>query len=100
MTCENCKYYDVDYERGDDYEEEIKIYVCRKGHDIDFALRNICSDFKKYKPKKYIERDTIEQALDSCTSGIGNVVFWVFCVALTIGVVIGFCYLDNKWLED
>ena len=43
---------------------------------------------------------TIEQALDSCTSGIGNIMFWFFWMALTIGAVIGFCYLDNRWLED
>lgn len=39
MTCENCKYYDVDYEWDDDYEEEIEVDVCRKGHEIDFVLK-------------------------------------------------------------
>lgn len=58
MTCENCKYYDVDYEWDDDYEEEIEVDVCRKGHEIDFVLKNICPDFKKCKPMKYIEKDT------------------------------------------
>lgn len=58
MTCENCKYYDVDYEWDDDYEEEIEIDVCRKGHEIDFVLKNICPDFKKYKPRRYVEKDT------------------------------------------
>jgi hypothetical protein len=43
---------------------------------------------------------TIEQALDSCTFGDGNIVFWVFWIALTVGAVVGFCYLDNRWLED
>lgn len=58
MTCENCRYYDVDYEWDDDYGEEIEIDVCRKGHEIDFALKNICPDFKEYKPRRYVERDT------------------------------------------
>ena len=58
MTCENCKYYDVDYEWDDDYEEEIEVDVCRKGHEIDFVLKNICPDFKKCKPRRYVERDT------------------------------------------
>lgn len=43
---------------------------------------------------------TIKQALDSCTSGIGNIMFWLFWIILMIAIVIGFCYLDNRWLED
>lgn len=58
MTCENCRYYDVDYEWDDDYEEEIEICVCRKKHEVDFPLKNICEDFKECKPMKYIEKDT------------------------------------------
>lgn len=49
---------------------------------------------------RFFKDYTIEQALDSCTSGIGNIMFWVFWIILTIGSVIGFCYLDNRWLED
>ena len=37
VTCENCRYYDVDYEWDDDYEEEIEVNTCRKGHEIDCA---------------------------------------------------------------
>ena len=58
VTCENCRYYDVDYEWDDDYEEEIEVDTCRKGHEIDFALKNICPDFQESKPMKYIEKDT------------------------------------------
>lgn len=58
MICENCKYYDIDYEWDEDYDEEIEICSCRKGHEIDFALKNICPDFQKCKPMKYIEKDT------------------------------------------
>ena len=43
---------------------------------------------------------TIKQALDSCTSGIGNIMFWSFWIILMIAIVIWFCYLDNRWLED
>lgn len=49
---------------------------------------------------RFFKDYTIDQALDSCTSGIGNVVFWVFWIALMVGAVVGFCYLDNRWLED
>ena len=49
---------------------------------------------------RFFKGYTAEQALDSCTSGVGNVIFWALWIALTVGAVIGFCYLDNKWLED
>ena len=49
---------------------------------------------------RFFEDYKIEEALDSCTSDIGNVMFWALWMALIVGVVIGFCYLDNRWLED
>lgn len=48
----------------------------------------------------FYKNRTIDEALKSSTSGIGNIVFWVFWVLLTCGCVYGFCYLDNRWLED
>ena len=49
---------------------------------------------------RFFKDYTIEQALDSCTSGVGNVMFWALWIVLTVGTVVGFCYLDNRWLED
>lgn len=49
---------------------------------------------------RFFKDYTIEEALDSCTSDVENVMFWALWIALTVGAVIGFCYLDNRWLED
>lgn len=49
---------------------------------------------------RFFEDYTIDEALDSCTSGIANVIFWIIWVILTGGCVAGFYYLDNWWLED
>lgn len=49
---------------------------------------------------RFFKDYTIEQALYSCTSGVGNVMFWALWIVLTVGAVVGFCYLDNRWLED
>lgn len=49
---------------------------------------------------RFFKDYTIEQALDGCISGIGNIIFWVFWIMLTIWAVYEFCYLDNRWLED
>jgi hypothetical protein len=42
----------------------------------------------------------IEETLDIFTSGWELVLFWVAWVILIIGLVIGFYYIDNRWLED
>ena len=43
---------------------------------------------------------TIDQALEECTSDTGGMAFWAGWIALTGLCVYGFCYLDNRWLED
>lgn len=41
----------------------------------------------------------IEETVESLESGGGEIIFWIFWILLTVGVVFGFYYLDNKWLE-
>ena len=43
---------------------------------------------------------SIEETIERLESNWQLLVFWIFWVVLTGGCVIGFCYLDNKWLED
>lgn len=43
---------------------------------------------------------TIDEALKRCTSNIGIIIFWVFWLVLTAGLVYGFYYLENNWLEN
>lgn len=47
----------------------------------------------------YINK-TIEETIKSFESNWELVVFWIGWVVLTIGVVIVFYYIDNRWLED
>lgn len=42
----------------------------------------------------------IEETLDSFTSGWELILFWIVWVVLIVGSVIGFYYIDNRWLED
>ena len=42
---------------------------------------------------------TIDETVDSLTSSIGTVVFWILWIILIITVVFGFYYIDNRWLE-
>lgn len=48
----------------------------------------------------FYENWTIERTLKYCTSGGRNVAFWILWILLTGACVYGFCYLDNRWLED
>lgn len=41
----------------------------------------------------------IQECVDNLTSSVLNVVFWIVWIVLIVICVIGFCYLDNQWLE-
>lgn len=48
----------------------------------------------------FYDGQAIDEAVDFLTSNGGIWAFWIFWIILTCGVVIGFFYLDNRWLED
>lgn len=48
---------------------------------------------------QFHENMTIEELLESYTSHIGNILFWIFWIGLIVAVVFGFYYLENNWLE-
>lgn len=51
---------------------------------------------------KFIEAKGVNEAFEQmCSSSIVNtIVFWILWVILICAVVYGFCYLDNRWVED
>jgi hypothetical protein len=48
----------------------------------------------------FYKNDTIEDVLKSLKSNWQLVVFWIVWILLTGGLVVGFYYIDNYWLED
>lgn len=54
--CSVCKYCSVDYFFDEETGDEYPIYECTKGNETDLDFE--CKDFKKYKPRKYVEKDT------------------------------------------
>lgn len=44
--------------------------------------------------------NTIEETLDVLKTNWQIPVFWVFWIILMVAAVIGFYYIDNRWLED
>lgn len=56
MNCYSCKFYDTDYEF--DGEDEYEIGICEAGHDEYLESEDECPYFKKYRQRKYVEKDT------------------------------------------
>ena len=50
----------------------------------------------------FIEGMDLNEAIEyKCSmSQVGVIVFWAIWFILIIGAVFGFCYLDNRWIED
>lgn len=42
----------------------------------------------------------IDEAFEICTSGGGIILFWIMWIPLTVLLVCGFYYLDNRWLNN
>lgn len=48
----------------------------------------------------FYNKYNIQETIESLESEWQLVVFWIFWILLTVTCVCGFCYLDNRWLED
>ena len=48
---------------------------------------------------KFYKDQTIAEAIENLEKGSEIVIFWVLWILLIIGLVIGFYYLENKWLD-
>lgn len=47
----------------------------------------------------FYENKTIEETMDYLQTNIWTIIFWIFWVCLICGIVYGFFYLENRWLE-
>ena len=52
------------------------------------------------KDVKFYRDQTIQDAIDSLNFNGGIIAFWIAWVILIVGCVIGFYWIDNRWLED
>lgn len=48
----------------------------------------------------FYNNKTISETIEHLESGYEIVTFWIVWIVLTGGIVYGFYYLDNNWLED
>ena len=47
----------------------------------------------------FYNNQTISETIEDLESGYQIVIFWIFWVLLTGGLVVGFYYLENEWLD-
>lgn len=71
-TCFECKYCNSDFMCDED-GEEYEVSVCEKYWNEVNEMTDLCKDFKKYTPRKYVEKDTVCDLCD-CKSDICNLV--------------------------
>ena len=48
---------------------------------------------------KFYKDMNINDTVDHLQSNVGVIVFWIFWIILIGGIVFGFYYLDNRWLD-
>lgn len=48
---------------------------------------------------KFYQNQTIAETIEHLEAGTEIVLFWILWIFLTIGFVIGFYYLENRWLD-
>lgn len=47
----------------------------------------------------FYNNQTISETIESLESGMEIVIFWILWILLTAVIVVGFYYLDNRWLD-
>lgn len=48
---------------------------------------------------KFYKNQIIAETIENLETGVEIVIFWILWILLIIGLVIGFYYLENKWLD-
>lgn len=113
IHCDSIKFLGVDFHYGTigfpetyyidtidgGYHIRYKYYGCDTSYDGTIYAKLSGGTISE---AQFINGRNTEEAVDYMVgSGTASIVlFWVVWIVLTGGVVYGFCYLDNKWLED
>ena len=90
----------------DDYIDTIKTssYVRYKyygvGTEYTGTIYTVLTDNTISNNTPFYNGLNIDETIDHLESSVELVIFWIVWIIVIIAVVIGFYYLDNKWLED
>lgn len=113
IHCDSIRFLNTDFEYGRigfpgayhvdtikvSSEIRYKYYVC----DLAY-VGSIYADLRggTVNNAVFINEATVEGAVEHMVSksASGVVAFWIFWIVLTGAAIYGFCYFDNRWLED
>ncbi|WP_346961365.1 hypothetical protein [Clostridium sp.] len=84
----------------DTKKESSNIRYVYNGSPTEFKGTVYCN-LKKGSLSKigFYNKMNIEQVLKELDKDTWNIVFWIMWILLTIAIVIGFYYLENRWLD-
>ena len=114
LSCKKVTFLDIEFNYGqiysphrnyiktvyDKWDSDIRYLYYGSGTSYTGTIFTSLKDKTISKDTKFYNDMTIEEATEYLESGIGGlIVFWFFWIILIVGCVIGFYYLDNKWLE-
>lgn len=90
---------------GSEYIDTIKesSHIRYKYYGVDTEYKGTIYTSLKDKTisdkSRFYNNANIEKALEISTSNVPIVWFWILWIILTIVIVCGFYYIDNRWLE-
>lgn len=112
-TCSRISFLDNEFNYGTiPLPSAAYLTTIEKWHDVRYVY-HVCKDEyngtiyailadETIKQAQFINGMGVEDAVEyMCRSSVsGVVVFWIAWILLIVAAVYGFCYLDNRWVED
>ncbi len=113
IHCESIRFLGVDFDYGKiPFPDSYYLDTIKESSDTRFKYYAVDTSYqgaiyadlrdKTISDAVFVEGCNAREAEERLVSNgkAALVAFWIFWIALTGGAIYGFCYFDNKWLED
>ena len=109
--CEKISFLDVEFEYGKiDFPYEKYITTIKESSKIRYVYYGTGTEYvgtlyatltdDTIENTNFHVNKSIDETIEHLESVWELILFWIIWIPLTCGLVFGFYYLDNKWLED
>lgn len=110
MHCDKVTFLGIEFDYGQIYEPYMDyIDTVSGGYHVRYVYYGSKTEYKgtiftrldnhTVNKTRFYKDMSIGETVDHLQSNASVTVFWIFWIILIGGVVFGFYYLDNKWLE-
>lgn len=113
IHCNSIRFLDVDFDYGKiPFPDSYYVETVKKSPDIRYKYYGVDTSYygsiyadlrdKTISRAVFVEGCNAREAEERLVSNgkMTLVAFWIFWIILTGGAIYGFCYFDNRWLED